>query len=325
MKFFKTSFIFILFSLINLVFIKESGNLIYDEESDEVEITLDKEFNEEIKLNKDNNKKYIFHIKESKFLYFFESSGISGYIHYEKDNQCSNLCAVQYNPLIHENILYINYYKNATEQNIIIKISSLENFDGQVKSIKSNDMENGTIYPVSLFKSFLIFESYVDFIFYFQPLDETSSIKCAEYNKEMSKSDIININDKYFNNCKNKINEIKPNSVYIFSFLHNSYNKPLKILIQPKIKNDIISISDDKTNILYLSNEKEGYTLDFTNNTINRMIQLSRLSINSEISIDVVDSNQNIKLNKNNLYFLINEANIFTGKLTVKIKKEMML
>ena len=52
------------------------------------------------------------------------------------------------------------------------------------------------------------------------------------------------------------------------------------------------------------------------------MIQLSRITINSEISIEEVESNQNIILNKDNLYFLTNKkTDIFTGKLKVKVTK----
>ena len=71
-----------------------------------------------------------------------------------------------------------------------------------------------------------------------------------------------------------------------------------KLLTQPKIENDIISISDDEFNTVYLSKEKESYILYFTNNTLDKMIQLSRITINSEISIEEVESNQNIILNK---------------------------
>jgi hypothetical protein len=35
----------------------------------------------------------------------------------------------------------------------------------------------------------------------------------------MNISDIINVSDKYFNNCNNKIVEVKPNTVYIFAIL----------------------------------------------------------------------------------------------------------
>ena len=72
MKFFKNKiyFIFILFSLISLVFIKESGNFVYEDESETEEIDLEGAYSREIILNKDNNRKYIFHIKESNFLFF---------------------------------------------------------------------------------------------------------------------------------------------------------------------------------------------------------------------------------------------------------------
>ena len=56
MKFFKNKiyFIFILFSLISVVFIKESGNFVYEDESDTEEIDLEGAYSREIILNKDN-------------------------------------------------------------------------------------------------------------------------------------------------------------------------------------------------------------------------------------------------------------------------------
>ena len=326
MKFFKNKiyFIFILFSLISVVFIKESGNFVYEDESETEEIDLEGAYSREIILNKDNNRKYIFHIKESNFLYFFDSSGINGYIHYEGNIECSTFCAVQYMPKY--NLIYINYFKNATEQNITIKISSAKDFYDYASSAKiTPDVRDKKLfYPDESLPSLSLFfyDSYTDFIYYFKQFDEESFVRYAEYNKEMNISDIINVSDKYFNNCNNKIVEVKPNTVYIFAILFKTYNQPFKIITQPKIENDIISISDDEFNTVYLSKEKESYILDFTNNTLDKMIQLSRITINSEISIEEVESNQNIILNKDNLYFLTNKkTDIFTGKLKVKVTK----
>ena len=108
-------------------------------EEDEENIYLEGEYNKEIILNKDNNKRFIFHINNYEYIYFFESANIDGYIHYSENIPCPNLCAIQYNQSIHENLIYINYYKNATELNIHIIISSIKDFDGEIKSIKSNE------------------------------------------------------------------------------------------------------------------------------------------------------------------------------------------
>ena len=290
-------------------------------EEDEENIYLNGEYNNEMNLNKDNNnKRYIFHLNNSEYIYFFETDNIDGYIHYGEEIPCPNLCVIQYNQSNHENIIYINYYKNATEQNINIKISSIKNFDGEIKSIKSNDLKIDSIIPIISLKSILIFESYYDYILYLKSIDNSISIKCAVYTKEMSKSDILDINDKYFRNCHNRINELKSNTIYIISILSESFNKPVEILLQKKIINEDIEIIDDKTNFLFLSNETEKYTLDFSKNKIVRSIQLSRYTIESEISIEEVEANEEKKLNKDNLYFIFNDENIpFNGKLVIKI------
>lgn len=196
-------FTFILYSLINLVFIKEVSdnlNFISEDKSDEV-IDLIGVYEREIILNSENNKTYIFNIMKSLILYFFVSDDkTGGYIHYDKDIQCPNLCAVQYNDEPESNNkVYINYYKNATEQNITIKISSIA-FNGKIQSIKSNDFIKDAIYPIETLNSYLIFESYTEYIAYFKTIDESASVRCSEYNNEMTILDIININDNYFNN-----------------------------------------------------------------------------------------------------------------------------
>ena len=292
----------------------------YSEEEDEEDIYLNGEYENEIVLNKTNNKKFIFHLNNFDYIYFFESGDINGYIHYENDVPCPNLCAIQFNQSIHENILYINNYKNATEQNIIIKISSEKNIDGEIKSIKSNDFIINEIKPIKNLKYIFIFESFNDYIFYLKSIDNSISIKFAEYNKEMTKLDILNVNPKYFKNSNNKLKELKPNSVYIFSILSEVYNKPVEMFLQPKIYNDNIEIIGDQVNYIYLSNEKDKYTLDFTKNNLVRSIQLSRLTIDSEITLTELGTNEDIKLNKDNLYYIFkDETNPFTGKLELKV------
>jgi hypothetical protein len=187
MKFFKNEiyFVVILFSLINVVFIKESGNFVYEDESDTEEIDLEGAYSREIILNKDNNRKYIFHIKESNFLYFFDSSGINGYIHYEGNFECSTFCDVQFIP--NYNLIYINYFKNATEQNITIKISSAKDFYGYASSAKiTPDVRDKKLfYPIESLPSLSLFfyDSYTDFIYYFKLFDEESFVRYAEYKK----------------------------------------------------------------------------------------------------------------------------------------------
>ena len=218
------NFYLILFILLNTIFSlnldiineKSFSNLNYNKEvnskgpniiidySDEETIYLNGEYEKEIILNKENNKRFIFNINNSNYIYFFESGEINGYIHYDNDLPCPNLCAMQFNQSIHENILYINYYKNSSENNIIIKISSIKDYKGEIKSIKPYDLKIDKINPIKISKSIIIFESYKDYILYLKPIDNSIDIKCAEYNKEINNYDIININETYFRYCHNK-------------------------------------------------------------------------------------------------------------------------
>ena len=319
---FISSFLIISIISINQEYIgfNDIKNRIISEEEDEEDIYLNGEYENELILNTTNNKKYIFHLTNSEYIYFFESGDINGYIHYEDDFPCPNLCAIQFNQSIHENKLYINYYKNATDQNILIKISSVKNFEGEIISIKSNDFIINSIQPVNILKSIFIFESFNDYIFYIKSIDKSIAIKYSEYNEEMTKLDILNTNPKYFKNRNNQIGALKPNSVYIFSIISKDYNKPLEVLLQPKLQNDNIKIIDDQTNYIYLSSEKDKYTLDFTQNTLIRSIKLSRLAIDAEIIITEKNTNEDKKLNKDNLYYIFNDENTpFQGVLELKV------
>ena len=303
-----------------LFFLFDSIISIITDDSDEENIYLNGKFEDEIILNNINNKRFIFHINNSDFIYFFESADMNGYIHYENDKPCPNFCAIQFNQSIHENILYLNYYKNASEKNIVISISSLKDYKGEIKSIRPNDLKIDKIKPITISKSIVIVESFIDYIFYLKSFDNSISIKYSEYNKDMNKNDIININEKYFRNCNNKINDLKENKIYIFAILSEEYNKPVEMLLQPKLYIENIEIIDEETNFLYLSSEKEKYVLDFSNNQLIRSIQLSRLTIESEISIEILESNENVILNKDNLYYIFNdESSPFTGNITLKI------
>ena len=182
----------------------------------EKEIYLNGEYNETILLNKDNNLEYIFHINNSDYIYFFENHNGNGYIHYSYNRSCPDLCVVQKNGEFHQNRVYINYYRNASEQNIIITITSVKKFNGKINAFKYVNQIINKIEPVNSLKSIYIIESFIDYISFMKTNDATMSVKCAKYNKEMVSSDILNVNEKYFSDCNGQINELKMNTVYIF-------------------------------------------------------------------------------------------------------------
>ena len=286
----------------------------------EKDIYLNGEYSESIVISNENNTEYIFHINNSDYTYFFESERGSGYIHYGYNKSCPNLCIVQHGSPIHDNKVYLNYYRNATEQNVVVRISSTRDYKGVINSIKTTDFQLNSIESIKRSKSIYIFESFYNYILYTETIDKSISILCTEYNKDMSKSDILDLNKKYFKDCSNKINELRLNTIYIFAILSESYNQPCKILLQPKKISEEISISQDKTNFLYLSSDVDYYLLDFSSNNQYRNIELSRLTLDSELIIKELETEEEVRINKDNLYYTFNGIEkAFTGKIAIKV------
>jgi hypothetical protein len=228
----------------------------------------------------------------------------------------------------HKNKVHLNYYRNATEDNIIIKITTIKNYNGIILSMKTKDSFINEISPLMAQKNILIFEPLEDYILYIKSLDNTISIKMAEYSDEMGIYDILDINQKYFDEYDNKgsINDLKVGKTYIIAIeteWKELYNKPCNILLQPKIiENDIIEINDDNNKFIYITKEKE-YILDFKNNKLNIYLELSRMTIESEIKIKEMETGEEVTINKNNLYYRFNEINTeFKGKISLKINNE---
>ena len=82
---------------------------------------------------------------------------------------------------------------------------------------------------------------------------------------------------------------------------------------------DSISIKDDEQNFLYLK-ANTTYSLDFKNNTINKILKLSYNSLSSIINIKK-DGNKNIiELNRNSPYYILDEG--YKGKLILEVKQK---
>ena len=292
-------------------------------DENEEDIYLKENYENIIKLNSDNNKEYIFHINNSDYIYIFENvNGEEGYIHYGYNISCPKLCVVQYGNSEHKNKIHLNYYRNATGNNIIIKISSIKNYNGNILSLKTKDSIIDNITPLILPKNILIFEPLSDYILYTRTIDNRISIKKAEYIKEISINDILNINEKYFDDFDNEITVLNQGKMYILAIAsetEETYNKPYEILLQPKIiEKELIEINEN--NFIYITQEKE-YILDFNNNKNNTYIELSRLTLDSELIIKEMSTGKETLLNKDNIYYKFDETEeIFKGKLLLKIK-----
>ena len=139
-----------------------------------------------------------------------------------------------------------------------------------------------------------------------------SELKLAKYESNMAYEDIIKVDNKFFIDVSDDILILEKNQLY---FIYLDCKKFEEINFYLTSKNDeLIPISESK-NILFLEKDKE-YILDFTNNNItNLMIKLSRKTIKADITL--ID--KNIKLNSQNLYYLLKEN--FKEKLKIKIEK----
>jgi hypothetical protein len=202
-----------------------------------IEITLNKEYEETIIINKDNNTEYIFTIDTTEYIYFFKSN-TSGYIHYEINNPCSSLCVLQKNGMNHNNKVYLNINRNITENDIVIEIKSVKNFKGYIQSLEATNIDTDYISEIPE-KIILIAEPKVDYIFYYKKSDDSVNYYYTEYKETITISDIVNINKEHFKEYKNSpiVFETNPNKIYIFVAESNKKGKFLEVKIQYSSKN----------------------------------------------------------------------------------------
>jgi len=104
---------------------------------------------------------------------------------------------------------------------------------------------------------------------------------------------------------------------YVRNNLYGTLSTFKKYLYPVDLTNQNIPIAGDKINYLYLKKDK-SYILDFKDNIIKKMIKLSRKTQNSKV---MVINNENKKeLNKNSLYYLLDED--FNGELKLEVTED---
>lgn len=160
-----------------------------------------------------------------------------------------------------------------------------------------------------------IIQNQEEHIAYFRPIFNrtNNNIKIGKYIDEMECEDILNANEAYFYNFSEGFVSLPKNQINIIIFNYTDLDQ-VHVYIFPKKISKIIEINDKKTNFLYLEKDNE-YTLNFQNNTIKRMIKLSRQFLKSEIIIE--EGKDKFTLNSENLYYIINNKK-GTIKLSIK-------
>ena len=284
-------------------------------------IVLNDSYDRTIVLNIDNNKEYVFLIDTKEYIYFFEANE-TGYIHYKINNPCPSFCVLQMNQPNHNNKLHINYFRNITDKEITIKITSINNFTGSIQSLVAENFNYEKVLSLPP-KLILIAETVVDYVFYFKVFDDNSRLFYAEYNEEMNISDILEINEKYFEEFENKIIEASSNKRMIFAVVTEKQGRFIQTLIQPKItEKEIFITNSENPLIVYFSKDNGNYTVDFSQSRKNIIIHLSKLSFDSEISIKNLQTEKVTLLNAENTYYDFNDINaIFQGKLSIGVIK----
>ena len=287
---------------------------------DIVDIPLTGEYDKTITIDKENNTQYVLRVETDEYLYLFEASA-AGFMHYEFNNPCpSYICALQKGMNNHDNKLYLNYFKNVTNEDVEIKITSVKNFPGLIQSLVETTFEHQAVYT-NPGKLILFAETTVDYINYFRTFDSSSKIFCAEYTKEMKIQDILDISKTIFTtDITNKLVDSQPGKMYIFAAETQTKDSPIQIAIQPKKGKTEFAIQNSDIYIMYFDKDIE-YTLDFTKNDMDRMIQLSKATPEGEITIKNIKTTKEVTLNSTNPYYSFDNVNsIFKDKLSIKAK-----
>jgi hypothetical protein len=144
---------------------------------------------------------------------------------------------------------------------------------------------------------------------YLDSFDRNSSIYISQsFKKEIFEND-TKINGHFY--------VIEPSITYLIKIrIYSNYSvSSVKKYLYP-FDFEKIDIKDDEKNFLYLKKDK-SYTLDFKDNTINKMLKLSLKTLNSNIKINESD---NLVINKDSQYYKL--ENDFKGQLILEVDKD---
>ena len=243
---------------------------------------------------------------------------------YAANNPCpSHICALQKDTPNHNNKLHINYFRDVGDKEIIIKIIPIP-IQGISYIMQSFAASNMDTQGIQAFPQMVIFiaETKIDYVFYFKTFDEGALKVYAELPKNISSEEEIDIS-KNGKILENEIVEAKAGKLYIFEYQSPVPGKLFQMMIQPKITQTNLVVTKEIGPLeFYFTKELGEYTIDFTNNIYQRIIQLSKATIDSEITIKDLITQKEAILNSTNSYYSFDyQKPVFKGKLSVKVTK----
>ena len=252
---------------------------------------------EEITYQIQIDNSYIFEIKNENYLYSFASD--IDEIFYVKNEEEEYVLRKNASFYGNGEKVYINQ-SLAISENIKIKISPVPLYT-KLNSFQTLN-ENQNFFIKSEKKSMAYFGSF----------DRNSKTYISEISEEKTLNlNYIRINDKFHTIEADKLYHIK-NEVYNIS-VFNKYVYPLD-LIQTKLE------INDEINFLYLEKNAESYTLDFAQNTVKKILKLSKKTPNAKVKIIKNDEEIGKELDEKSQYYSFEEG-AFTGKLELKIEE----
>ena len=239
-------------------------------------------------------------------------------MYYELDNACPSLvCVLQKDVPNHNNKIILNPLKEVGDKEITIKITSIKNFRGYILSTTSQIQ----MIQQNPEKLILISEPNSDYIYYFRAFDNSTKILFKEYDEDMKVNDLIEAKDFTGYNLS-QFDEKSKGKIYIFMAKTEIPGTLLQILVQEKIGNRKVTIPNkNDPYVLYFSKDNE-YSLDFKDNQNDIMLQLSKSTLDSEITITNEASQKTETLSSKHSYYSFDKTNAnFKDKLTVKVNK----
>ena len=173
------------------------------------------------------------------------------------------------------------YYFKINEEPLLISYDELNSFE-----------------IISESQSFII-KTIEPSIAYFDSFDGNSIVYITTDKEKFNNQTDERITGKFY--------PIEPNiEYYVRNNLYDSFNTSTfkKYLYPIELSSKNISIVGNNINFLYLK-KNESYHLDFKNNTIKKMIKLSRKTLNSKVII--INKNTENKLNNESLYYQLED------------------